>query len=912
MSGTPEGIDDLRVAVLGPVRAWRGGVEIDLGPAGRRAVLALLALARGAVVSRSNLIAALWDGRPPRSAVSIVHTYVLHLRRCLEPDRRPRTPAAVLISQGDGYALRLPPGVLDLDRFAELADAAQVAGDCGDPHRAAELRARALAVWAGSPAADVDRLAGHSAVRDASILRWETVTAYGADMLALGTPEAALPVLADAAHEHPHDEPLHALLIRAYHDTGRHWDEAATYRSIEHRLERDLDIAPGAQLQAVRPTTCLTAIPDQVAGAGAAPVAPGRTAQLPTGCRGFVGRREILVALDALVPPPGTADRPPGADGTGPADRAGPAGTTTVVVLSGGPGSGTSSVAKHWAHRVAGRFPHGQFYVDLQGHDPLRPPLAAVEALGCLLQAIGCPPADLPADLPADPQALAGRFRAAIAGRRILLLLDNARDAAQVRPLLPGTTGTLVLVTSRNRLTALVAAEGAHPVPVGPLSAAESRLLLAERIGADRVAAEPHAAGELTDHCGRTPLALAVVAARAAARPDTSLASLVEELDDPADRLDALGVSGTGPCLRTALAVSRRTLTPDEAELLTALGLCPGADLTLAAAASITGWTHGRTRASLHGLLEANLLSATRRHRYGLPPLIRIWSAERAARSGPERTAAVDRLAGHYLWVGRDAERALREHPPRELREHPPRAAADSRSALVWFGQERLTLVGLVALTHRSGLHERACALATMVRPFLDRLQLWPESVAVHRIAAAAADELPDLDERARTRLNLASAHLRLGARDAAGVELDRAEHLWEAAGDPAGVGRVAVRRAILLLAADRPEAAVVEARRGRELAAKAGDSTAEALSVLGSAQARLGAADADATCLRAVEIRQRDGNRYGEARAWHTLAEVRRAAGDRDGARIAADRATGLFQALGVPLTPTSDDRGR
>jgi DNA-binding SARP family transcriptional activator len=776
--------EPVRLQVLGPVRMWRYGVETDIGPAGRRALLAVLALARGRAVSRAELVDALWGERPPRSVVNVIHTYVMHLRRLLEPDRPRRMPSMMLTSVGDGYALRLPPGSVDLDRFLELTGGAVAASTDGDQRRAAGLLTRALALWSGPPAADLPQLAGHGRVLALSRERHDAVSSYADCMIGIDRADDALPLLEEAARLAPLDEDTHALLVRAYQRAGRRADAAAAYQSIEARLAEDLGVEPGPVLRGLRdqmraetrlasPPLRLepvgaaaavrggaagvrTAVPTAAGfgavgapagdgsatapalagravagpaltarafagygaagGAGTAEVAASRAAaggttsgvavdrvvpaELPPGCRAFVGRAGELGRLDGMLAELQSS--------------AAAAGTVPIVLVGGPAGVGKTALAVQWAHRVADGFPDGHLYVDLRGFDQAAEPVAAAAALCGFLEALGHP-AD---QMPTDPQARAGVYRSLLAGRRVLVVLDSARDVEQVRPLLPGTPGCLVLVTSRNRLAGLVAAEGAHPLALDLLDDVDARHLLARRIGTERLAAEPHAAGDIVEACGRLPLALAIVASRAAVRPELSLAAVAEDLDDLAARLDLLSTGESGIDLRAAYAGSYRALGPAAARLFRLLGLFPTAEITAIAAASLAGATMPAIRAALAELTGAHLLVERRRSRYALPELLRLYAGELAERDEPadSQWSARLRVLDYYLRTARSAAGVLNGHPGRrQLDATANTPFVDARSAAVWFATEERTVRAVIAFAQSYALPQYATELAQLL-----------------------------------------------------------------------------------------------------------------------------------------------------------------------------------------------------
>jgi DNA-binding SARP family transcriptional activator len=412
---------------------WRGESELDLGGPKQRAILALLAAsgAAGNPVSRAELIDALWPEHPPASADNVVHTYLKRLRRLLEPDRPPHAPSRFIHRVAGGHVLRRSELELDVMRFRQLVDAATQAARTGDQHRATAQLGKALMLWRGAPLAGVTIVGHHPRVVALANERWAAVAQYGEAMLAIGKPAEALPRLAEAAAACPLDEAAHARLIGAYHASGNRGQAFATYYAVRDRLADELGVDPGPELA----TAHLTLLRGDRAVNGPAPpsgrrvatavraASPPKPAQLPPPTPVFVGRAEALRRLDNLA---SARASEPGA---------------VVMAIVGTAGAGKTTVAIHWAHRVAERFPDGQIYLNLRGFDPTGRAMSPAEAVRGLLDALHVPTERIPATL--DGQV--GLYRSLMSGRRMLLVLDNARDADQVRSLLPGTPGCLAL-----------------------------------------------------------------------------------------------------------------------------------------------------------------------------------------------------------------------------------------------------------------------------------------------------------------------------------------------------------------------------------------------------------------------------------------------------------------------------------
>lgn len=489
-----------------------------------------------------------------------------------------------------------------------------------------------------------------------------------------------------------------------------------------------------------------------------APVPAGSAvpAQLPLDVRGFAGRGAELAELEAI-------SRSMAAEPT----------TLTIVAISGTAGVGKTTLAVHWAHFARDRFPDGQLYVNLRGFDPYGV-VTADDAVRRFLGALGTPVRDIPA----DPEACRALYRSRLAGRRMLILLDNARDAAHVRPLLPGTGSCQVVVTSRSSLTGLVVAQGAHPLELGLLDTSRSQAIMAGRLGPDRLTADPAAVQQVIDSCAGLPLALALVCARAAIMPGASIAALAAELRATAGTLDAFVTDDPSTDVRAVLSWSYQAVSPAAARLFRLIALDPGSDVSVAAAASLSGDEPARIRPLLAELTAAGLIEHHRLGRYSCHDLLRAYAAELTDQS--EKTAATHRLLDHYLQT---AHRASAQYfPSRSVTTlAAPRPGVtigdipDGSDGVPWFAAEHQVLATAVrhAAAHRFDAYvwQLAWALAT----YLDRQGHWTDMLALAEEATAAARRLGDDEAQARSTRLQARAHLRLGDPDAAADLLNRA-----------------------------------------------------------------------------------------------------------------------------------------
>jgi hypothetical protein len=479
----------------------------------------------------------------------------------------------------------------------------------------------------------------------------------------------------------------------------------------------------------------------------------------------FAGRVEQLRILDSLL-------------GTRPA-------ALVIAAVTGTAGIGKTTLAVHWAHRVSHRFPDGQLYVDLGGFRPAGTVVSPAEAVRGFLDAFAVPPDRIPA----SPTAQIALYRSLLADRRVLVVLDNARDAEQVRPLLPGAPGCLVVVTSRTQLASLVAAEAAHPVTLDLLSTAEASELLTRRLGAARVAAEPDAVREIIVRCARLPLALSIVAARATTHPGFPLATIAADLTSGGGGLDGFGYPDTATDVRPVFSWSYLALGTPAAGLFRLLGLHPGPDITAPAAAGLAGIALPRVRALLAELSHAHLVTEHVPGRFTMHDPLRAYAAELSAECDrePDRRHALRRALDHYLHTAHAAARALDPAaPPVPLAPPDPDAAperfADGTRALAWFGAEHAVLLAAINLAAGTGFDAHAWRLAWTLLPFLRRHGYWRDQAASHRIALQAARRSDDPLGMAHAHRGLGLAHRHLGLDDAAA-------HLAEAAGLFIGLG---------------------------------------------------------------------------------------------------------------------------
>lgn len=583
--------------------------------------------------------------------------------------------------------------------------------------------------------------------------------------------------------------------------------------------------------------------------------------QLPAAVPALAGRSAELAALTGLL---------------GPADAG--RGSVQVAVLSGMAGAGKTALAVHWAHAVADRFPDGQLYTDLRGFSPAGRPAAPGDVLHGFIEALGVPAVRIPA----EAGARAGLYRSLLAGRRVLVVLDNAADAAQVRRLLPAGPGCAALVTSRGPLTGLVVTAGARPVPLDVLTEAGARELLAARLGTARVAAEPRSAELIIELTGRLPLALAIVAARAAAHPGCPLEVLAGELRDARDRLQALSADGPSADVRAALSWSCRRLTVPAARMFRLLSIHPGTDVTIAAAASVAGSTPHAARAALAELTAAGLATQTAPSRFARHDLARDFAAEqsRSRDSGSVRQDAISRMLDHYLHTAHTAAGLIRTEPvplvlpPVGPGVWPERLGTESE-AMSWLAAEHHVLLELTAGAARGGLDTYAWMLPVVMAAYLNRVGYWDQCAEAQRAALAAAQRLDDPHAQARAHRCLGSALTQLGQTQDAHAHLTDALTLWYGLRDQAGQAQAHAAFASLMCWQKRSRDAIDHTRLALRLYRAAGNTLGQAICVnnMGWDYMQLGDYQrAVKSSRRALRLGRLAGSHTITGHAWDTL----------------------------------------
>ncbi|GIG01161.1 AfsR/SARP family transcriptional regulator [Catellatospora citrea] len=859
--------DTVRLQVMGPLRAWRGGAELDVGPRQQRCLLALLLARVGEPLGMTDLVTSLWGDQSPASAVNVIHKYIGALRRLLEPGLAPRTTGSYLVRTGNGYRFTAGPDSLDVVAFRDHVSAARASSDQGRAQEALSHYLEALRLCrgtAGESLADSPAATAIFAGVDGEF--FEAVVAAAGFAIRLHEPARVLSPLRLAAEMDPFNELVHAELVTALAASGQQAEALAVYRTIRDRLVDELGIDPGYALQeAHRQVLAQSAAPPVEQAPRTVPeAAPGtpplvrvvRPAQLPPELSLFVGRTAELAALGELA-----ADHGDGA-------RSGP----PVVAIDGMGGVGKSTLATHFAHRIADRFTDGQLYLDLLGdqneHDSLQPG----DTLRSLLFALGVTAAHLPDTF----DARLGKYRSLTAGKRMLVLLDNVRDSAQVRPLLPNSHASLVLVTSRRPLLGLAAFDGAHLMRLHVPDRSSAQQLLQLRLPGPGHRTAEHGAllDEIIELCGRLPLALAVLAARLTARPMLSLASVAADLRDGARRLEALSGGVGTPDPRTAFSWSYQQLSPGAARLFRLLSesLCSG--ITAEACASLSGLGLASTRAELAELTEAALVTEQEEDRYTSHMLVKAYAQElfQDTETPAERRDAISRLLQYYLHSSHHAQVVLAPHrlpvalPPAMPGVVPTRPTTYEQAS-AWFAAEREALVDAVRRAAEPDCGIVPWQLAVTMQQYLQWAGYFQDWEGVMRLALQAARDSGDEIGEAHVLRGLAVARWSLRDNDEALTLLTAALEIFDKHAMPLEQALVHTNLHWVYEAFGRDEEALAQSQQALVLYRALNDHLGVTFSLManGRSLARLGRLEESAELLeQALVLHEQIRGRHG------------------------------------------------
>jgi DNA-binding SARP family transcriptional activator len=874
--------------MLGPLevqteRGWTG-----VGAPKWRTVLAVLLLNPGQVVSTDRLIAEVWPGKPPRTATNLVSVYVHRLRGLIG-----EAEGQILVTRAPGYQIMITPEDLDTQRFAALTAEARTQLSGGDARRAAELLSQGLTLWRGSALADVpasalisveaDRL--EEARLEAQVLKMEADLGCGEH--ARVVPEARR-LLAD----HPIREELWALLLRALQGSGRQAEALEAYGQAREVIAEELGVDPGAELQrlyqqilaadagqgppdARPPATAESpggpsladgrtspdgppsaASPARAAPAPAAAQPLPQLAQLPADIPDFTGRAEHVQDLRDLLAGPRRPDSP---------------GAVVVAAVIGAGGLGKTTLAVHTSHLLRKEFPDGQLYINLLGAS--QHPAPPSDVLARFLRDLGMNPARIPV----GEEERAARYRSLLTDRRVLIVLDDATDAAQVRPLLPGSASCAVLVTSRGRMPDLT---GSRVVDLDVLAPPEARTLFAGIVGADRAEADQQATAEVLTACAGLPLAIRIAGARLAARGSWNVRTLARRVSDERGRLDELRVGNLAvrACFEVSFASLSGSGQPGSAGPARAfrlLGVWPGPSIGLAATAALLGQPEEAVADALEVLVDAHLLNSPEPDVYRFHDLLRVYAADRARvqETEQDRRDAIIRVLTWYLHSMEAAARVISPQHTRVPLDPPPAGVrplgfATLDGALNWCEAERARLVTAVRLAAESGLHQIAWELPAAAMSFFYRRSHWTNWVATHQIGLASARETGDMLAEAWMLNNLGMAYGQQQMEESIGC-FEQALALYRQLGDVQGESRAANNVANAYFDLGRFNDALVAAQRSLAIQRKVGNRYGEgvALDNLGCVYRELARYDEAIDCLQqALAIFRELGGRHAEA----------------------------------------------
>jgi DNA-binding SARP family transcriptional activator/tetratricopeptide (TPR) repeat protein len=904
----------LRVGVLGPLLVVRDGVAVRL-PRGRVGVLlAVLAMSAGRPVGADRLAGLLWDDDRPEHLRASLNTVVARMRRMV--------PGAV-VTVGDGYLLDISPDHVDVLRFRRLA---REAGGADDRASALGLFDRALDLWRGEPLADLGSAALARDVVPGLTDEYLSAVQRRADLrLEAGQGDRVIAELRELTARHPLREPLWGQLLRALAVAGRPAEAITEYHRARETLVARLGIDPSPELQGLyrrllqadRLGPPAERLPDPPAGppllmpepSFAAPgleqpepsppgdhapqgdaasgngPARGALRRLPADTGVFTGRQAELMRLLEL--------------GEGNDGGRGP-GAVVIWALDGMAGVGKTALAVHAAHRLAERFADGQLFIDLHGYTQGYPPRTADQALETFLRTLGIPPRQIPQ----STEERAALYRGRLAGTRTLIVLDNAADEAQVRPLIPGDAGCLVLITSRRKLKSL---DDAHVVALDVLPDADAVTLLAAVAGPGRIAAGDRDAAEVVRLCGRLPLAVRIAGALLRSRPAWTLAHLTGTLHAARANLDSFSDGDRN--LAAVFGLSRLSLGDDQGRLYRYLGLIPGPEIDAYGAAALADTDLVTADRLLQGLVDHNLLLEPVAGRYEMHDLIRAHARTLAEHDpADERQAALDRLLDYYQHTALRADahvaRYAQSVPPGPTPRHAPALAGDG-SARTWLRAERANLGACLRYAVDVGLAERVVALSAGLANLLRTEGPWPTGIDVQAAAANAAARLGDQSGRARALTELGNLQGLTDDYPGAKASLQAALELLRETGDKAGEAHALTELASMQRMDDNA-GAEASLRAALELYRETGDRVGEAHALI-----RLGAVQnvsgdppgAEANLQAALKLHRETGDKTGEAHALIQLIQVQRLTGEYEDAVRNGESALVIVQGLGDRL---------
>lgn len=951
----------MHFALLGPVAVSHEGDTIEIRGPMPRAVLAALLLNCNTAVSTDQLIDAVWGEQPPPTATAALHNHLARLRRWLgkEGGARIRTVAP-------GYLIQVEPGELDLHTFADLCASGREAVRDGRWTKASADLSGALGLWRGRPAADVPHLHGQDAqIQQLFESRLQALEGRMEADIQLGRHGEVIGELRALTAEHPLSEVFHGQLMLALYRADRQAESLDVFQGLRRVLSDELGVEPsgavqelfgrilqadpGLALGAPAPTDDVPPLHLAPGGPGAQPPVPRGPAQLPADIAAFTGRADQLrQALSVLSSAPGTVE--PGLPA--------PVPVPVVSVISGAAGVGKTALAVHVGHRLRADYPDGQLYTVLGGSGSS--PRDPGDVAGAFLAALGVDAAAIPQ----DPDARAAAYRSALSDLRVLIVLDDAKDAAQVRPLIPGSGGCAVLVTSRSRIAGL---PGNRLIHLDGLGDTDARTLLELSVGADRLADEPTATAGILTACSGLPLALAVAGARLASRPQWKVQDLADRLRPAHRRLSELAYGDLA--VRAAIDLSYTALGDQGpqggrlAQFLLLLGLWTGPDLALEPTAALLGVDEAEAEQALERLVDLNLVESPAALRYRLHDLIHAYALGHAVQSIPEaeRSAAVARLVTWYLYAvdgaNGAAERVRRRLALLERTEEPVPGPvfADAAESFSWLGAERLNLMAAIRLAADHGQFALAWQLPWLLEEFhlsrwhhadwgelcaiaIDSARSSGDVAAEARMLSVAANHLQethDYDQALAYRRQVLDLHRRVGNREkeantmvsigiihlGAGRYQEAIDWFKEAIPIVRSVSSPFALASVLNALAEAYSGAeyfddAIASFQGSLAAARAADSRfaeAATLDGLGVTYQRCGRTAEAIECLQqAVAIQQGLAEGQGEGRSLDNLAASLLADGRPAEARSCWERALKIFTELSHPQADAVAERLR
>jgi len=872
----------IEVRVLGPFAVLADGDPVDISAGRASALLAVLAMWAGQVVSIERLTDMVWGEHPPTNARRTVQTYAYRLRTALG--------AQSIGTVGAGYVLNVHSHDVDALRFVDLLDTAD-----RDPASERDQIVTALDLWRGDPLEGVQSEWLIEYDRPRLVERHLSALERRIDLdIAAGRAADVVAEVREVAGQNPLRESMWARQIVALDRCGRPAEALECYETLRSRIASELGVDPGPELQRIYADLLHGTAPEPSMRQSEPKPEQTVPRQLPADVEDFTGRDDVLAALDALVD---------GDDGTPPAG---------IAVLHGAGGIGKTAVAVRWAHRVSEQFPDGQLYLDLRGFGPGEP-TAPAQALETLLHGLGVPGEHVPADL----DACGALLRTVMADRRVLMVLDNARDAEQARPLLPGGRSTLVIVTSRSQMRGLTAREGARRIAVDTLPLEDAVDLLASGLDLQRVAYDEESLTELAELSDRLPLALAVAVERASLFPNSKVAELVGELRDEHNRLDALD-SGDDPLtsVRAVFSWSYQALDDEAAQTFRLLGLHLGMDIGPSAAAALAGSTRSRLARRLDRLADVNLLQRSRHGRYTMHDLLRTYAAELVHEVDDQATRemAIRRLLSWYVHsaAAAHAKSVTTEGEPRFMNIGDPEVGviplsfADHRQAHDWLDAEWPTLVRLVSYAAAEGHPQAAYRLVNKLHHYLVSDRPPAEAAALQEIAKESVEAVDQRVDEGFITNQLGISHGRLGDYERCISLLERARQLFQVEQHTGGESQALHNLGIAYIGAGRLDDARVSLERALALAVRREDDIGEiAVTLTNLSRLHLEAGQIDEAVKAAADALSRlsgSDRPVREAIAQLSLG-MARAAQDRYGdAEECLISALDTFRALGRP----------